>query len=124
MPRTIEKIQLSPYYFFFRNVRKQKFLNIKNIDLKISYLDFGKSFVFENSISKISKTLADLISSINVKCYFLCLVLPDMLALQTAYELTFFPDLRLTLATHLSNFLEFRPFFSLSAYMSVYNIFN
>jgi len=49
----------------------------------------------------------------SVKCYFfLCLVLPDMLALQTAYGLTSFPDLRLTLVTHLSNLLEFRPFFT------------
>ena len=35
-----------------------------------------------------------------------------MLALQTAYGLTFLPDLRLTLVTHLSNFLVFRPFFT------------
>lgn len=49
----------------------------------------------------------------SVKCYFfLCLVLPDMLALQTAYGLTFFPELRLTFVTHLSNFLESRPFFT------------
>ena len=35
-----------------------------------------------------------------------------MLALQTAYGLTFLPDLRLTLVTHLSNFFVFRPFFT------------
>jgi|GEM_PF-1961179 len=35
-----------------------------------------------------------------------------MLALQTAYGLTFFPDLRLTLVTHLSNFFVSSPFFT------------
>jgi len=38
--------------------------------------------------------------------------LPDMLALQTAYGLTFLPDLRLTFVTHLSNFFVLRPFFT------------
>jgi len=67
----------------------------------------------KNLFSEISKTLATLYHFNRVKCYFfLCLVLPDMLALQTAYGLTFFPDLRLTLVTHLSNFLESRPFFT------------
>jgi len=33
-----------------------------------------------------------------------------MLALQTAYGLTFFPDFRFTFVTHLSNFFAFRPF--------------
>ena len=41
---------------------------------------------------------------------FLCFVLPDILALHTAYGLTFFPDLRLTFVTQLSNFFVFRPF--------------
>jgi len=35
-----------------------------------------------------------------------------MLALQTVYGLTFFPDLRLTLVTHLSNFFVSSPFFT------------
>ena len=42
---------------------------------------------------------------------FFC-VLIYMLALQTAYGLTFLPDFRFTLVTHLSNFFEFRPFFT------------
>jgi hypothetical protein len=35
-----------------------------------------------------------------------------MLALQTAYGITFLPNLRLTLVTHMSNFFVFRPFFT------------
>jgi hypothetical protein len=70
-------------------------------------------FFLKDLFSENSKPWQTLYHFNNVKCYFfLCLVLPDILALQTAYGLTFFPDLRLTFDTHLSNFLELSPFFT------------
>ena len=44
-----------------------------------------------------------------------------MLELQTAYGLTFLPDFRFTLVTHLSNFFEFRPFFTPLGMICVYS---
>jgi hypothetical protein len=88
MPRTIEKIQ--PNWVYPLLFILQFFRNKKIYQIEMTYIN--QYFVFENFLFskeicslRFQKSWQTLRHFSSVKCYFfLCLVLPDMLALQTA----------------------------------------